>query len=58
MNKATLTASVWKEPEGYVSLCPELDVASCGDTPEDALDMLKEAVELYIQSAQELGIRI
>ena len=52
----TLTALVWKEGDQYVSKCPELEVASCGDTIEEALENLKEAVELYLENAKELGI--
>ncbi|PWB55169.1 MAG: HicB family protein [Candidatus Methanoperedenaceae archaeon] len=36
--------------------CPELEVASVGDTPEEALLNLKEAVELYLENAKTLGI--
>ncbi len=56
MRTAILTATIWREPEGYVSVCPELGVASCGDTTEEALTMLKEAVELYLENAVDLGI--
>ena len=41
------TAVVWKEAEGYVSKCPELGVASCGDSFGDAVNNLREAVQLY-----------
>jgi len=51
-----LTASIWQEEDQYVSLCPEVGVASCGKNPEEALEMLKEAVELYLENARELGI--
>ena len=50
------TAVVWKETEGYVSKCPEIGVASCGNSFEDALSNLKEAVELYLENAKELNI--
>ena len=50
------TAIVWKESEGYVSKCPELGVASCGDTFDEAVQGLREAVELYLENARELGI--
>jgi predicted RNase H-like HicB family nuclease len=50
------TAVVWKEGESYVSKCPELGVASCGDTFEEATNNLKEAVELYIENARELNL--
>ena len=43
-----LTAVIRSEDGQYVSLCPELGVASCGDTPEEARDMLREALELYL----------
>jgi predicted RNase H-like HicB family nuclease len=56
MAHVTLTASIWREDSAYVSLCPELGVSSCGDTPDEALAMLKEAVELYVENAQALGI--
>jgi len=46
----TLTFSVvWKEEELYVAWCPELDVASQGKRIEEALDNLREAIELYLE---------
>lgn len=45
------TAIVEKEGHGYVSLCPELDVASQGVTVEEATDSLKEAVQLFHECA-------
>ena len=56
MRKFSLTATIWDEEGVYVSKCPELGVASCGDTPEEALSNLQEAVELYLDNARELGI--
>ena len=50
MKTATLTATIWSEGASYVSVCPELGVASCGDSPEHALVMLREAVELYLEN--------
>ena len=46
-----LTAIIEREGEGYVSLCPELDVASQGKTIEEARDNLREALELFFESA-------
>jgi len=43
-----LTATIWKEPEGYVTRCSELGVRSAGDYPSEALVNLKEATELYL----------
>ena len=50
------TAVVWKETAGYVSKCPELGVASCGDSFEEAVSNLREAVDLYLENAMELGL--
>jgi hypothetical protein len=36
-----LTAIIQAEGTGYVSLCPELDIASQGDTIEEARDNLR-----------------
>ena len=46
-----LTAIVEREGDGYVSLCPELDVASQGDTVAEARDNLIEAVTLFFETA-------
>jgi predicted RNase H-like HicB family nuclease len=51
------TAIVEREGDGYVSLCPELDIASQGDTVEEARDNLKEALELFFDSASEEEVR-
>ncbi|MBI4055768.1 MAG: type II toxin-antitoxin system HicB family antitoxin [Elusimicrobia bacterium] len=45
------SAIVEKEGKWYVALCPELDVASQGETVEEALENLKEAVKLYMETA-------
>ena len=46
-----LTAIIEREDDTYVSLCPELDIASQGQTIEEARSNLKEAVELFFESA-------
>jgi predicted RNase H-like HicB family nuclease len=46
-----LTAIIEAEGDGYVSLCPELDVASQGKSVKEARDNLREALELFFQSA-------
>ncbi len=51
-----LTAIIWKEGKFFVSRCPELEVASMGKSPEEALKNLKDAVELYLENAKILGI--
>ena len=47
----TLTATIWREDNGYVALCSELDIASQGGTVEEARANLKEAVELFLETA-------
>jgi predicted RNase H-like HicB family nuclease len=51
MKTLNLTAVLEKEGDGFVSLCPEVDVASQGRTVEEALANLKEAVELFLECA-------
>jgi len=55
-----LTAIIEREGEGYVSLCPELDIASQGDTIEEARSNLREALELFFETAapQEIKTRL
>jgi predicted RNase H-like HicB family nuclease len=46
-----VTAIIEREGDGYVALCPELDVASQGDSIESARKNLQEAVELFLETA-------
>lgn len=46
-----LTALIQKEADGYVALCPELDIASQGDDVKAAEDNLREALELFFECA-------
>ena len=58
MEKPTLvfTGTVIKETEGYSSLCLELDVASQGETQEEAKQGLIEAVTLYLETTIESNL--
>ncbi len=49
--KKQLTAIIEREGDGYVSLCPEFDIASQGDTIEEARNNLREALELFFETA-------
>jgi predicted RNase H-like HicB family nuclease len=51
MSTRTFTAAIHREGDGYVALCPEFDVASQGETIEQARDNLREAVELFLETA-------
>ena len=46
-----LTAIIEREGDTFVALCPELDIASQGDTVESARANLREAAELFFESA-------
>lgn len=54
-----LTAIIEREGDGFVSLCPEVDVASQGATVDEARRNLQEALELFFEtaSAQEIAER-
>jgi predicted RNase H-like HicB family nuclease len=46
-----LTAIIEREEDGFVSLCPELDIASQGSSVEDAKANLVEALTLFFETA-------
>ena len=46
-----MTAIIEREGTGYTALCPELDIASQGDTVDEARNNLKEALELFFETA-------
>ena len=52
-----LTAIIEREGSGYVSFCPELDIASQGGSVEQARDNLQEALELFFETASNQEIQ-
>lgn len=59
--KRPFVASVWREGDWYVAQCLELDVSSQGQTEAEALDNLKEALELYFEpprATEALRVRL
>lgn len=48
-----LTALIEREGDGYAAICPEFDVASQGETVEEAKANLREAVELFLECASQ-----
>ena len=46
-----LTAIIEREGDGYVAFCPEVDVASQGDSVQEARKNLQEALELFFETA-------
>ena len=51
-----LTAIIEREGDGYVARCPELDIASQGGSVSDARDNLKEALDLFFETASSTEI--
>ena len=52
MNRAQrVTAIIEREEDGYVALCPELDIASQGASIEEARANLVEALTLFFETA-------
>ena len=50
-----LTGLVEEEDGQFASYCRELGTASCGDTIVEALDNLREAIELNVEGLEEVG---
>jgi predicted RNase H-like HicB family nuclease len=48
--KRRFAASVWKEGDWYVAQCLEIDIASQGQTEDEALENLREALDLYFEA--------
>ena len=56
MTNYHLTVTIWEEDGVYVSKCVEIEVASCGDTPKEALENIREAIDIYLKNALEYGM--
>jgi predicted RNase H-like HicB family nuclease len=49
--KKTFTLVIQREEDMYVALCPELDIASQGESVQAARDNIREAIELFLEDA-------
>ncbi|VXD23701.1 conserved hypothetical protein [Planktothrix serta PCC 8927] len=56
-NSQRFTVIIEREKDGYVSLCPELDIASQGNNIEEARQNLIEALELFFETAEASEIQ-
>ena len=56
-NTHHLTAVIEREGSGYVALCPELDIASQGDTIEESQRHLQAALELFFEEASSAEVQ-
>jgi predicted RNase H-like HicB family nuclease len=52
-----LTAIIEREGDGYLSLCPELDLASQGDNIEEARQNPIEVLELFLETADPSEVK-
>ena len=50
------TATVWQEGDWYVAQCLEVDVASQGETEEEVLANLQEALALHFEEPQATAL--
>ena len=57
VTRAELTAVIERDGDGFVSLCPEVDVASQGSTIQEARANLEEALELFFETASDSEIK-
>ena len=53
----TFQASVWREESLYIAQCLDVDVVSQGGSPDEALENLREAVQLFFETASEQEIQ-
>ncbi len=49
MKTQTFTASISQEGEMFIAQCLEIDIVSQGESEDDAINNLKEALELYLE---------
>lgn len=55
MRNLIITEEIWQEGNMYTSYCPELDIASCGHTIEEARKNLLEVIQIQLEETSKLG---
>ena len=55
MKKIIATVEIWKERGMFTAYCPELDVASCGHTSEEAKKNWREVIVIQLEETAKLG---
>ena len=55
MRRIAYTSEIFEEDGQVVALCSELNVSSFGNTADQALDSLKEAVAAFLEECQLMG---
>jgi|GEM_PF-6621485 len=54
LRKIIVTAEIWKEGNMFTAYCPELDVASCGHSSDEAKKNLSEVIEIQLEEISKL----
>ena len=55
LKNVRFTCQLFQEGDQVVSLCPEFNVSSFGDTPDEAVASLHEAVSLFLEECDRMG---
>jgi len=55
MQNISFTAHPFKEADMFVAYVPELDLSSCGKTPEEARTNIRDAVRGFLETASDNG---
>jgi predicted RNase H-like HicB family nuclease len=55
MTSISYTSHLYEEDDQIIALCPELNVSSFGDSPEEALAALQEAMTLFLEECERMG---
>ena len=53
MRRIIIAAEIWKEGNMFTAYCPELDVASCGHSPDEAKKNLSEVIEIQLEETSK-----
>ena len=55
MQDIAFTVHIFREGDVYVAHVPELDVSSCGDTTDIARKNIRDAVQGFLETSEEMG---
>ena len=55
MQDISFTIHMFKEGDTYLAYVPELDVSSCGSTPEESRANIRDAVRGFLETCEEMG---
>lgn len=55
MKTVHVFCNIFRDGDVFVAHCPQFDVSSYGETPEEAAEMFREAFTLYLDHARDTG---